>query len=159
MGIYAQQKVAPKEESEATAQKPVATSGAKLTNLKTTKPVDVAPFGKADKTNQSDINEVKDKDGFDKIMKRRFANNFLMIYELQDNIENQHLPFGNDTNQEPINKIEVLSVGGGLRLWFNSNQYGITVSTGSIIQDVEIMRLGYQVLSGKATILVYSRID
>lgn len=159
MGIYTNQKVAPKEESEATAQKPVATSGAKLTELKTTKPVNVAPFGKAEKTNQSDINEVKDLDTVSKILKRRYANNFLALYEVSGTSENQNLPFGSDTNQEPINKIEVLSVGGGLKLWVNGNQTGIVMSTGSIIQDVEISKLGYQVNSGVAIILIYSRID
>ncbi len=92
-------------------------------------------------------------------LKRRFANNFIQTYKLSSTTERTPLQFQNDTGNEPINKIEVLTVGGGLRLWLNGNSYGVEVSTGSIIDDVEINRLEYEMVSGIGNIMVFARVN
>ncbi len=58
----------------------------------------------------------------------------------------------------PIQKLEVLAVGGGLTLWLNNQSYGLNCSVGTTI-DAEISNLEFQVASGTAYVLLYARIN
>lgn len=64
-------------------------------------------------------------------------------------------------NTNPVLRIEVLTIGGGLTLYINNQDInqGIVCSVGSVIEGIEIYNLSYEVLAGTATILIQTRMD
>ncbi len=69
-----------------------------------------------------------------------------------------NLQFANFSGNIPIQKLEVLAVGGGLQLWVNNQSIGINASVGTTI-EAEITRLEFQVTSGTAYVILYARIN
>jgi hypothetical protein len=83
--------------------------------------------------------------------------NYIEVVPLT-NTNKTNLQFQNFSGNIPIQKLEVMAVGGGLEIWLNNSSFSVPCSVGSTI-EAEITRLEYKVTSGTAYIMLFARIN
>lgn len=91
------------------------------------------------------------------VLEKKYST-WIESYELTNTTERTPLkdPY-NSLGNVPVNRLEVISTGGGLTLWINNMSKGFTAIAGTVIKDMDIYTIQYQVTSGTATIVLYAR--